>query len=242
MLNVAAAVRAGTLFGISANTVRVALARLTACGRIESVERGSYRLGHAARAMSSDVATWRETERHLRRWEGAWVAAATSGLPKTDRGAVRIRLRACALLGMRELAPGLFVRPDNFTGGVDQVRTRLRSLGLETSAPVFLASALDEETDRRAQGLWDVGDLEQRYREGRRLLETSLAGLAELSPDDAARETYLIGDHALHMLVFDPWLPESLLATHERHAFVDAMRRYDAAGQAIWRRFLFACA
>ncbi len=249
-LDAAAAIRAGALFGISTNSMRVALTRLQASGRIENVERGSYRLGRATRALGNDVASWRErgeraergerrdAEQRLRPWQGDWIAVSVSSMSRGDRSAARNRARAFALLGMRALDDGLFIRPDNLTGGVSLARARLQSLGLERDAAVFVASAFDARTETRARRLWKADKLEQGYRNGRKSLQASLGRLPALPLENAARESYLIGDHALRTLVFDPLLPEPLVATAERHAFVDAMLDYDAAGQDIWRRFL----
>lgn len=237
-LSAAAAMRAGALFGISTNSMRVALTRLQAGGHVGHVERGSYRLGRAARAVGKDVASWRNVEQRLRPWQGGWIMASASNIPKSDRSAARTRARAFALLGMRALEDGLFIRPDNLVGGVSQARERLQSLGLERDVPVFVGSDFDARNETRARGLWKADKLEQGYRRGLKALEASLVRLPALTLEKAARESYLIGDHALHALVFDPLLPEPLVSTRERQAFVETLLRYDAAGQFIWRRFL----
>lgn len=237
-LDAAAAIRAGAPFGISANSMRVALTRLTASGHIEAVGRGSYRLGRDARALGEDVAAWRDVERHVRPWEGEWIVACVAGLSRSDRRAVRTRERAFALLGMRALDEALFIRPDNLAGGVARVRSRLHALGLERRAPVFLAGELDGTTETRARKLWHARELERGYRAGRKTLDASLKRLPGLSPQQAARESYLVGDQALRTLVFDPLLPEPLVSGGERRTFIEAMLRYDAAGQRIWRALL----
>lgn len=238
VLDAAEAVRGCALFGISANTTRVALTRLQAAGLIEAVGRGAYRLGPAGRALGEEVGRWRTTEARLRPWDGGWIAVVTGVAGRTDRVALRARERALAVVGLRPLDDGLFVRPDNFTGGVGFARERLRILGLEASIPVFLASGLDEDLERRARGLWDVGALEATYRDGRRRLEESMARFDRLPAEDAAREAYLLGDEAIRAIVFDPMLPEPLVAADERRAFVEVTRRYDDAGRRAWRRFL----
>ena len=238
VLDAAAAIRAAALFGISANSLRVALTRLSASGRIEAVGRGSYRLGHAARALGEDVATWRDAEQRLRPWHGEWIVACVAGLSRSDRRALRTRERAFALLGMRALDEALFIRPDNLAGGVARVRARLHALGVERSVPVFLAHDLDSASETRARALWQVRDLERGYRAGRKALETSLKRLPRLSLEQAARESYLVGDQALRRLVFDPLLPAPLISGDARQAFVEAMLRYDATGQRIWRELL----
>ena len=54
----------------------------------------------------------------------------------------------------------------------------------------------------------------------------------------AAREAFTLGNQAIHERVFDPLLPAPLVDTDARDAFFAAVRRFDAAGQAIWQTFL----
>ena len=84
-------------------------------------------------------------------WSGAYCAVHTGALGRSDRTALRRRERALSLLGFRELAPALSVRPDNLVAGLDGVRERLRKLGLEPQAPVFLAQGFSPEEERRAR-------------------------------------------------------------------------------------------
>ena len=81
--------------------------------------------------------------------------------------------------------------------------------------------------------------LSKSYRETRLKLVAWLARADQLEPEVAARESFLLGDKAIHQLVFDPLLPEPLVDVKERRAFVDAVLRYDRAGHAIWQRLHF---
>ena len=238
VLSAAEAVQACTLFGISGNAARVALARLARADLIEPAERGEYRLGPKGRALGSDVATWRKSGRPTRVWDGGWIAVLTGGHARSDRKALRRRERALALVGMRELDPGLYVRPDNFSTGVQGTRERLHALGLEPATPVFVARDFDTQRETRARRLWPKAVLERDYRETTSSLERSLARLASLSAQAAAREVFLLGDRAVRQLVFDPMLPEPLISAELREGFFEAVRRYDAAGVLVWRRFV----
>jgi phenylacetic acid degradation operon negative regulatory protein len=238
VLGAAEAVQACSLFGISGNAARVALARLVRADLLESSERSEYRLGSKGRALGSDVATWRQSGRSTRAWDGGWIAVLTSGHARSDRKALRRRERALALVGMRELDPRLYVRPDNFAAGVQGTRERLHALGLESSTPVFVARGFDAQREARARRLWPKAVLERGYRETTSSLEGSLARLDALSPRAAAREAFLLGDHAVRQLVFDPMLPEPLISAELREGFFETVRRYDAAGVCIWRRFV----
>src|SRR5690606_37367206 len=232
---VRALVEAGALFGIAEGSVRVALTRLLAEGRVERDERGSYRLGEKALAVSERVAGWRRIEERVRPWNGAWLAvlAAPGG-----RAAQRGSARALRLLGFRELARGVAVRPDNLAGGIDGVRAELGRLGLAPGAIVAELRALDDVSEARARGLWDAAALVADYRRNARTLEASLRRLATCSEAEAMVESFRVGGAALRALALDPLLPEPIVPAAERAAFVDAMRRYDEAGRACWAAFL----
>ena len=237
-LSARAAVVSCGLFGIRENSVRVALVRLSAAGMIEAAGRGTYRIGPNAAQLAQDVSAWRSAESRVRKWSGAFVAVHTGALGRTDRAALRTRERALQLLGFRELDQELFVRPDNLVGGVEGVRERLHKLGVNAQAPVFLASEFDAARQARAPGLWDGKALTKSYLQTRTQLEKWLARADKIEPEVAARESFLMGNNAIRQVVFDPLLPDPLVNARERRAFVEAVVRYDRAGQAIWRRFL----
>jgi len=239
-LGVAEAVRAGALFGASENAVRVTLTRLARAGLVETVERGAYRLGPEGRELGADVAAWRSAEDRLTSWSGEWIAVATGGLPRSNRKALRARERALDMLGLRELEAGLYLRPDNFLGGVDTLRRRLAGLGLCADAAVFRASALDAGREARARGLWrDLGPAES-YAEAGARLDAWRDGAAALSLEEAARESYLLGNAAIRRIVFDPMLPAPLADEAERRDFIAATRRFDDEGRRIWAAFFAA--
>lgn len=234
------AVAACALFGISGNSVRVTLARLSAAGLIAAEGRGAYRLGPDAEGLAADVATWRHAEQRVCDWRGGWVAVHVGSLGRSDRVALRARDRALALLGLRELERGLFLRPDNLAGGVAAARERLCKLGLEREATVFLAQDFDAGHEQRARALWDGAALDRIYRETRQRLEAWLERADGLEPDVAARESFLLGNEAIRQLVFDPLLPAPLVDVTARREFATSVRRFDEAGRRIWQRLVSA--
>ena len=135
------------------------------------------------------------------------MAVHAGGLGRTDRTAVRQRERALELVGFRELEPGLYVRPDNLVDGVAGARERLYKLGLDATAPVFVASSFDPERETRVQGLWDGKALTKSYVQTRAQLEKWLARASKLEPEVAARESFLLGNKAIRQVVFDPLCP-----------------------------------
>lgn len=231
-----ALVQACAIFGITENSTRVTLARLLAASTIEATGRGEYRVGARAEALTREVSSWRALERQMRRWDGGYACVFSGALGRSDRSELRQRERALSLLGFRELAPGLALRPDNLVGGVDALRTRLHALGLDRRALVYRAEQLDGETEARARALWSARDLESGYRKMRGRLERWLERGPSQAPEVAARESFLLGGEALRMLVFDPRLPEPLIDVAERRALLEAARRFDATGRRIWER------
>lgn len=230
------AIAACALFGIRENSVRVALVRLSAAGMIEAEGRGTYRIGPKAHELAENVRTWRTAEARVRKWSGKWIAVHCGALGRTDRVVLRQRGRALELLGFRELERGLFVRPDNLAGGVEDVRGRLYKLGLDAEAAVFVLGSLDDEREARARSLWKGKALTRSYVQWRQRLERWLASARSLDIESAARESFLLGNEAIRHVVFDPLLPDPLADASERRAFVDTLIEFDRAGHAIWQK------
>lgn len=228
------------LFAVRENSVRVALVRLAADGLIEPAGRGAYRLGPRAAALAHDVATWRTAEERVRDWTGGWIVAHVGALGRSNRVKLRSRDRALAMLGLRELERGLYVRPDNLAGGVEEVRSRLNKLGLDADAAVFVARDFDSEREARARRLWDGDALSQTYRTTRLKLEQWRNRSDSLDAETAAREAYLLGNDAIRLLVFDPLLPEPLVNVNERRTLAAAVRSHDQAGRTLWQRLRLA--
>jgi phenylacetic acid degradation operon negative regulatory protein len=229
------AIAACALFDITENNVRVTLARLSADGLIRASERGAYVIGPRAERLNAAVSEWRVAERRVRAWDGGYVLVHTGPLSRGDRHAVQRRERALSLCGLRELERGLFLRPDNLTGGVAALRERLYAVGLEEAAAVFVGGSFDAARAGAIENLWDCAALDRAYRDERLRLERWLARRVSLDDDQAARESYLLGAAAIRRVVFDPWLPAPLVDAAARARFVDAVRTFDAAGKAIWR-------
>ncbi|HEX6244175.1 MAG TPA: PaaX family transcriptional regulator C-terminal domain-containing protein [Polyangiales bacterium] len=234
------AVTGAAVLGLRENSVRVALLRLTNAGLIQLAGRGAYRLGPKAVALASEVAAWRDAEQRVSSWDGGWVAVYAGALGRSDRAVLRAHERALAVLGLRALERDLWLRPDNLQGGVAALRERLHGLGLSREAVVFRAHDLDREREQRARSLWDAAALDRHYREQRTELELWLTRADSLALDQAARESFLLGDAAIRSLVFDPLLPAPLVDVRARRSFAACVQRFDRAGHQIWRRLLAA--
>lgn len=231
------AVAAAALFGITENSLRVTLARLCATQLIEATERGAYRLGSAGTGLAGEVASWRTAEQRVRPWQGDFIMVHSAALTRSDRSALRQRERALEMLGFRELQHGLHARPNNLERDLDTVRQRLHALGLDPQAAVFLGSGFDKGLHAALTQLWDGATLSASYQTRQHELQGWLAGAPTLDTARAARESFLLGGAAIRQIVYDPLLPEPLVDTARRHAFIETVHQFDAAGRVIWARF-----
>ena len=226
------------IFGFGANTVRVTLVKMRAAGTVDSPERGAYQLGQESLELSHRVMGWRAVAERMVEWDGSWAGVYTGHLGRSDRSALRRRTRALRLVGFRELADGLYLRPNNLRGGVTEVRAVLRRLGVEPNAVVTRMEELSEIDCPRARGLWDCESIVAGYIALRAQLGGSTARRGELSLEQAMREAFLLGRKVIRWVTLDPLLPEQMVPTGERAALVEAMTRYDETGQVLWRRYL----
>ncbi|HET8870327.1 MAG TPA: PaaX family transcriptional regulator C-terminal domain-containing protein [Aquabacterium sp.] len=230
-------VSACALFQLTENNVRVALVRLQNEGILLAEGRGHYRLGPAASELAQEVSAWRQIESRIRPWDGAYVVVHCAGLGRSDRAALHKRQQALGLNGFAELDKGLYVRPDNLVGGVEDLRQRLYKLGLESQALVFQANQFGTGFPARIKNLWQQSALNQRYRSVQRQLDEWLERAEHLSPDQAAREAFLLGRPAIRCVVYDPLLPEGMVDTEARQSCFESVRRFDSAGRALWWQF-----
>jgi phenylacetic acid degradation operon negative regulatory protein len=214
----------------------VALHRLRTKGLIESHERGTYRV-NASSAVFAEAYGWRTVLKRLRPWDGRWIGVHTGPLPRADKTVARRRDRATRMGGLRELEPGLLLRPDNLLGGVDATRARLVALGLEPEAAVFRLDSLGPH-ERVARGMWDELDLDRRYREHTERLNRLAAGFSSMPPEEAARQAFIVGGRAVQDIVLDPLLPEPLVDPALREHFVRTMAALDDQARVTWGHVL----
>lgn len=236
-LSIAEIIRAGRLFALKENNIRVTMARLAQAELVEAVDAAIYRLGPKAKKLGADVAAWEHADKRVIAWEGSWIAVTTGGLPRSDRKILRARTRALSLLGFRELDTGLYIRPNNLHGGVEGIRARLLDLDLEPEAAVFQASHFDKDRQQKSLGLWANIQLESHYKNLSEQLSDWQNSRHTLDNDTALREAYLLGDFAIRNVVFDPLLPAPLVDEAARQHFFDIVRQFNARGRELWYAF-----
>lgn len=228
-------IRASALFEIDENRTRVALHRLRSKGLIESKVRGTYCVSETA--LTSEQQSWRSALSRIVAWNGRWISVYTGHLPRADKTVARRRDKATSLLGLRELASGLLVRPDNLAGGLGAARARLLALGLEPDAVLATLTDLGLH-DSKAHDLWDDLQLDVRYRDGLERITETAQMLPSLSIEEAARQVFLVGGRVIHDIVLDPLLPAPLVDPALRQRFFSAMISFDDQGREIWGRAL----
>lgn len=238
VLPVRSLVQAASVFDIAENSVRVAIVRLRAEGLLESPGRGEYRLGPSARVVNDKIHEWRTVSSRVGEWDGSWAAVFTADLSRTDRPALRRRLRALRYLGFEELKSGLFVRPNNLTPGIGGIRDELGALGLDAGASVFRLEDLYPDEEQRARSLWDSVGLEQTYSKLHGDLNLSLDRLNQLPLNDSVREAFLLGREGIRHVVLDPLLPQPLIDEDKRSSMVRVLQDYCDKGLGLWTRFL----
>ena len=233
-LSVRDAIRACALFDLTENNTRVTLVRLSSEGLIQGVERGQYVLGPRAEGMAADVGRWREAPGRLRPWNGDWMMVLTGTRDQRGRQAKQQQLRALDLCGLRPLDAGLYLRPANLAGDVPLLRERLDALGAPCGTLVAHLSNLDGARDKAARALWDGEALQKAYKQTTERLNTWLGRYHSLDLEEAARESYLLGNDAIRQLVYDPWLPEGLVDVESRQRLFEAVCAVDDAGKSVW--------
>lgn len=230
--------RAGVVMGLAEPVVRVALTRLVRLEKLTKTGRGVYAFHPAYGALYQDVGNWRQRLGGMTRWKGAWIGVHDGGLVGGDRTHARRHQRALALRGFRPWRPGLYLRPDNLTGGVEAMRTQLSERGLIEGAEVFSLSGFSPDQARDVLALWDVKALRRAYARALKQLAVSENRLARLSPEAGARESLLLGREVIAQIVRDPLLPEEILEGDERRRLVAAMAAYQGRSFAIWAEVL----
>lgn len=237
-LPVRSLVQAASVFDVAENSVRVAVVRLCAEGLIESPRRGEYRLGPRAQVVNEKIHGWRTISTRVGDWDGSWVAVFTADLSRTDRPALRRRLRALRYLGFEELRPGLFLRPNNLTPGIEGIRAELQALGLDDDASVFRIEDLSREEEHKARRLWNSRALKETYAKLREELAESMKRLDAMPLHDSVRESFLLGREGIRQVVLDPLLPDPLIDEAERSAMVGILQSYCDKGLSLWTQFL----
>lgn len=226
--------RAGALIGVRESAIRVGLNRLLEQGKITSSARGFYAMNTSETALSRIIDDWQHETVRTVPWDGTWLGAQDASVLRSDKTAWRHHNLALSLCGFRQLQTGLHVRPNNLTGGVDEIRDRLNELGLSPQSMVFRLDSLDSERQNQALALWEVKSLGNEYQQIQKALRNSSSKFKKSDLDTMVRESLLLGRAVIKRLVRDPLLPAEIVPVTVRQALTDEMKTYHANAQAYW--------
>ncbi|MFK7830319.1 MAG: PaaX [Congregibacter sp.] len=226
----------GCLFTIDPAAMRVAVGRMVKDQYLSSRRRGVYAIGPKGVVLSRTARSWVDAERRVCDWEGAWILAQTAHLGRSNKAALRSREHALRLEGFAQLHAGIWCRPGNFSEPLATTRKRLLSLGLDASALIL---RVDELLGMlvEPQTLWPRREREERYAMLTEAMRESVQRLADLDVEDAARETFLIGEAVIRQINADPLLPDAMIDALARRTMIATMLEYDVRGRDAWTRF-----
>lgn len=225
------------LFSIDPAATRVAVGRLVKQGFITALGRGSYAIGPHGRQMAQTASHWIDAEDRVGAWNEGWLVVHTSHLGRTNKTALRARERAFRLNGFAELVSGLWCRPDNLVQTVNQTRGTLVELGLESEAVVMRVSDIPGMDSSRLFRLWPRDQLEAGYRETIEAMRNSVQRLDGMTQNEAARETFLVGEAVIRRINEDPLLPDQMVAADARREMIRQMVKYNQIGRTAWEDF-----
>jgi phenylacetic acid degradation operon negative regulatory protein len=77
--------------------------------------------------------------------------------------------------------------------------------------------------------------LNTHYVKDHQALQRWITQADQLPLDHAAQQSLLLGRQAIHDVVFDPLLPDSMIDTAARAQFFLTVRQFDDVGQLIWK-------
>jgi phenylacetic acid degradation operon negative regulatory protein len=229
---------AGAIMGHSDATMRVALTRLAQQGKILKRERATYSLNTERNRLQLEIEHWRERVQWIVSWQGEWIVVHDGATDRSDKTGLRRHERALLLRGFRKWKQGLFVRPNNLVGGAATLRHDLDDLGLAKGTELFAAVGFSDHQKSELLRLWNIPALQREYK---RLLARTQDGrrrLLELRPENAARESLLVGRDLIGHILRDPLLPFEILAEAQLPSLVREIDEYQTRSRKIWDKVI----
>ncbi len=237
-LTIGQIIKAGGLFDIEAPTIRMAVTRLLKDRLIDSVERGIYRPGEEAKKLNSEIRRGRTADKKTQHWNGEWLMALTSHLGRSNKTRLKSMIRALQFYGFIEIELGTWVRPSNLAQSLDMLHLSLVDIGLDSRAYLMTVNQIARERQKIWYSNWPVAELKVAYTDMINTLEVSLGRLRKMSSEDAARESFVVGEAAIRLINLDPLLPKDIIDTEQFERLISTMLAYDKVGHLHWQRFL----
>lgn len=227
----------GRLFDIDDTATRVAAGRLVKQGLLKSLARGHYTIGPKGKLVADKASSWTLVEQKIGPWTSDWILVYTSHLGRTNKKALRARDRAFRLSGFAELVTGLWCRPSNYTEALSATKEQMVALGLDATAIVTLASDVASNDAINMTKLWPRKQIEADYRRHIQAMQKSAKRLDKLSIEEAASETFLLGEAVIRHINADPLLPIEMIDSALRKQLIEEMVAYNQLGKAVWQQF-----
>ena len=96
---------------------------------------------------------------------------------------------------------------------------------------------LSGDDEARLTAHWDLSSIAAAHDAMREHLASSAERLADLSLEEAVRQSFHLGGEAIRQIVLDPLLPEELADPEPLRALVGEMDDYDRLGRGLWEAF-----
>jgi phenylacetic acid degradation operon negative regulatory protein len=215
----------------NATAVRVAITRLSASGLIESPARSKWRLTDKT-AWSRERNRWQCLDSLVKDWGGGWLVALSSGIARSDRPEWRRNERALLHRGFREIQRDVFLRPDNFTSNMQDMKRDLVDLGASGGLKVFRANYIDFVPELAA---WNIKAHRAQLMDVKKKMESLLRRPAGGSLDHVCRSFWFVGRQAIRLLNNDPLLPSSMSNTVLREQMVKSLPKFIEQGRRHWQ-------
>ncbi|MFT4636255.1 MAG: phenylacetic acid degradation operon negative regulatory protein [Arenicella sp.] len=237
-LTIGQLIKAGELFEIKAATLRMAVTRLINDKLVTSTERGVYHAGKNALKLNSEIKSWRTADKKTKRWSGDWLMAITNHLGRTNKTRLQSTARVLQIYGFVEIELGVWVRPSNLMQSLDKLHLKLVAIGLDSRAYLISVCKVAQEKQALWHSNWPISELKAGYDEMIDRLEKSLNRLANMGPQEAAKETLVVGESAIRLINLDPLLPTEIIDSAQFKKLVASMNEYDLVGHNCWQKFL----
>jgi len=232
-VSVKSLISVGEMFGFTGNTIRVTATRLIREGKLESDERGLYRLSDQIDPFSKFVESWRTGENRLVPWDGSWMCYLTP--PITARLQAKNK-KTLHRPGFRKGRLNLWVRPNNLKIGIHGIGKIITQLGIIEKGELFVGRDFDEKLiEQWKKYLWPIEELAKAQQDCVKKISKSAERIFKMPLNNALVESYLMGHEAIILLITDPLLPKELMDSTHRIALTQAMLEYDVLGKIIWR-------
>jgi len=228
----------GELFDFKASTMRVALTRLLAAGKIEADGSSGYRMNPNTDLLSDYIEQWKLGDLRRGEWQkDNWLMVLLPSNP--DRAIRTLSQTTLQFFGFRKARNNVWVRPNNLLPILNDLRALYQLVGLEQEALLFKAADIPyPEQFIWESTLWNTEELQFTYEQQLIKLAKSKARLDNLEINSALRESFMIGGQTINLLVKDPLLPDEMFCTPKREELRHAMCDYDACGHKIWTQFM----